>query len=390
MEKSKSGRINKKIYDDIVSNYTQEYFLRKKPSSQNIVIFIITCFLITVTLILSFAPFEEVIKVKGNIRPNNNISKVSNAVTGRIKTISYESGQSVTKGQLLLEIDPTQLEAEKASLITQMEEENEKLDALYEIRQSILQDKNIINQNHYEAYLRFEVWKTNLSKLENIKNYNLEKLEKEKTLPSSMTTATVLDELNSQYLISCDDYNTLYISFEHDIEEEIIKYQTSQKINRTRLRQIEDSLLFTKVCAPIDGIIQEISVFNTGDWIQAGQNIFNIIPYETSSPKIEIIIPARQAGKIEEGMKVKIRFPSLPYHEFGGTEGTIITIDPDVTKTQNGEAFFIIRTNIEKTILSDKKGKSYPLKVGLEADARIVLSRKTILNYILEKLNLWY
>lgn len=379
-----------KIYDDIVSNYTQEYFLRKKPSSQNIVIFIITCFLITVTLILSFAPFEEVIKVKGNIRPNNNISKVSNAVTGRIKTISYESGQSVTKGQLLLEIDPTQLEAEKASLITQMEEENEKLDALYEIRQSILQDKNIINQNHYEAYLRFEVWKTNLSKLENIKNYNLEKLEKEKTLPSSMTTATVLDELNSQYLISCDDYNTLYISFEHDIEEEIIKYQTSQKINRTRLRQIEDSLLFTKVCAPIDGIIQEISVFNTGDWIQAGQNIFNIIPYETSSPKIEIIIPARQAGKIEEGMKVKIRFPSLPYHEFGGTEGTIITIDPDVTKTQNGEAFFIIRTNIEKTILSDKKGKSYPLKVGLEADARIVLSRKTILNYILEKLNLWY
>ncbi|MBR4790462.1 MAG: HlyD family efflux transporter periplasmic adaptor subunit [Treponema sp.] len=379
-----------KIYDDIVSNYTQEYFLRKKPSSQNIVIFIITCFLITVTLILSFAPFEEVIKVKGNIRPNNNISKVSNAVTGRIKTISYESGQSVTKGQLLLEIDPTQLEAEKASLITQMEEENEKLDALYEIRQSILQDKNIINQNHYEAYLRFEVWKTNLSKLENIKNYNLEKLEKEKTLPSSMTTATVLNELNSQYLISCDDYNNLYISFEHDIEEEIIKYQTSQKINRTRLRQIEDSLLFTKVCAPIDGIIQEISVFNTGDWIQAGQNIFNIIPYETSSPKIEIIIPARQAGKIEEGMKVKIRFPSLPYHEFGGTEGTIITIDPDVTKTQNGEAFFIIRTNIEKTILSDKKGKSYPLKVGLEADARIVLSRKTILNYILEKLNLWY
>ena len=26
-------------------------------------------------------------------------------------------------------------------------------------------------------------------------------------------------------------------------------------------------------------------------------------------------------------MTVKKRFPSLPYHEFGGTEGNIITID---------------------------------------------------------------
>lgn len=40
--------------------------------------------------------------------------------------------------------------------------------------------------------------------------------------------------------------------------------------------------------------------------------------------------------------------------------------------------------------LKDKKGKEYPLKVGLQVDARIVLSKKTILKFILEKMNLWY
>ncbi|MCI5666444.1 MAG: hypothetical protein MR353_06730 [Spirochaetia bacterium] len=89
-------------------------------------------------------------------------------------------------------------------------------------------------------------------------------------------------------------------------------------------------------------------------------------------------------------MTVKMRFPSLPYHEFGGTEGNIITIDPDITKSQNGEAFFLIKTNMKDIYLKDKKGKEYPLKVGLQVDARIVLSKKTILKFILEKMNLWY
>lgn len=89
-------------------------------------------------------------------------------------------------------------------------------------------------------------------------------------------------------------------------------------------------------------------------------------------------------------MTVKMRFPSLPYHEFGGTEGNIITIDPDITKSQSGEAYFLIKTDMQDTSLKDKKGKEYPLKVGLQVDARIVLSKKTILKFILEKMNLWY
>lgn len=379
-----------KAYDYSTMPYVQEYFLNRKTKVQQAFIWTITVLLALVFLFISLAPFEEVIKVRGYIRPDENISGVLNAVTGRIKTVSYSSGQTVQKGQLLLEIDPTQLEAEKEGLITLMTEEQKKLSALYEIRQSIEQEQNVIESTFYEAYLRFELWKTNLSKLDNIRTLNLEKYEKEKLLPKSMTTTAALEELNSQYLISCDEYNNLYISFKHDIEYEISEYETSDKINHSKLKQIEDSLLFTKVCAPIDGIIQEISVFNTGDWIQTGQLLFNIIPEEASTTRVELVIPAKQAGKIEKGMKVKMRFPSLPYHEFGGTEGTIITIDPDITKSQNGEAYFVIRTDIKQRFLNDKKGKKYPLKVGLEADARIILSKKTIMNFLLEKLNLWY
>ena len=380
-----------KIYAQETIPYTQEYFLRKEPVLQHAVVWTLSALIVAIFIFISCAPFEEVVKVTGTIRPEENISAVSNAVTGRIKSISYKSGQAVSKGQLLLKIDPTQLEAERDSLLSQITRESEKLDALYQTRQSIEENANVIDKTlHYESWLRYESWMSNLSKLASIRNLSSEKYQQEKNLPQSMTTLAKLRELESDYNVSCNNYDECNISFRHEIEEEITTLETSSKVNDAKLKQIEDSLLFTSVRAPIDGIIQEVNVYNEGDWIQAGQLLFNLIPDDATYTKVELSIPAKQAGKIESGMKVKMRFPSLSYNEFGGTEGTIVTIDPDITKAQNGEAYFLIKTNLDKRKLTDKKGKDYPLKVGLQVDARIILSDRTILKYILEKMNLWW
>ncbi len=379
-----------KIYAQQSATYTQEYFLNRKPAFQRIIIWVILSLITIAQLFIIFAPFEEVVKVTGTVRPQENISPVSNAVTGRIKSIAYKSGQTVKKGQLLLEIDSTQFEAQKESLVSRMSDEEEKLLALYEIKQSIDGNRNVIQKSHYEAYLRYEVWKTNLAKLSNIRTLSREKYIQEQAMPASMTTASRLREMQAEYLVSCNNYDDYDISFRHQIESEIIGYETSAKMNAAQLKQIEDSIRFTKILAPIDGTVQEVSAFNRDDWIQAGQHLFNLIPDDQRLTKVELLIPAKQAGKIETGIKVKMRFPSLPYHEFGGTEGKILVIDPDISRSNSGEAYFVIKTNLEKNSLTDKKGKEYPLKVGLQVDARIIISKTTLLKFVLEKLNLWY
>ncbi|MCR5437663.1 MAG: HlyD family secretion protein [Treponema sp.] len=379
-----------KLYSEQTLPFTQEYFLRKKPEFQQILICIIVLFFLVTFIFLSVAKFEEVIKVTGYIRPEDNISSVSNPVTGRVKSICYKSGQVVKEGELLLEIDPTQYETEKESLLTKISEEEKQLTALYELKDSIEKSINLVNKDNFETYLRYELWRINLAKLYNIKKIKYEKYIQEKKLPSTMTTVSKLHEMESEYLISCNDYDNLYYSFQQDINTEIRELETSKKINEAKIRKIEDSIKFTKICAPINGIIQEVKTFNINDWIQSGQLIFNIIPDNKKYTKVEFTISAKQSGKIEKNMKVKMRFPSLPYHEFGGAEGNIITIDPDITKSQSGDACFIIKTDLNKQYLSDKKGKTYPLKVGLQVDGRIILSKKTIIKYILEKINIWH
>ena len=93
--------------------------------------------------------------------------------------------------------------------------------------------------------------------------------------------------------------------------------------------------------------------------------------------------------KIREGQNVKMRFQSLPYYDFGGAEGKIITIDADSIKAEDKEAYFRVITDIDKQKLKSRKGIEYPIKVGLQVDARIVVEEKTILQFVLEKMNLW-
>ena len=379
-----------KVYSDQLLTKTQEFFFRHKPTLQSRFVIIVASLIVIAFIWFAVAPFEEVIKTSGFIRPETNISSVSNAITGKIKYVDYKSGKTVKKGDLLLSINPTQMLKEKETLIAELNEQDKKLLALNYIKESVEKGRNVIPKEYPEAMLRFQKWQENLGQLEKTKNNNLRILNIEKSLPKNMTTETRVREYTYNYNVSVDEYNALYTSFKHDVTQEIEQLDLSIKINRNKLEQIEDSLRYTDVIAPIDGIIQEVASLNPDDWIQSGQKLFNIIPSGNKSCIVELSVPASQAGKIKQNMKVKMRFPSLPYYEFGGAEGNIQTIDPDISKNNNGAAIFLIKSDMDKNTLTGKNGMEFPLRIGLQVDARIIVSKRTLLKYLLEKLNLWY
>ncbi|MBO7638458.1 MAG: biotin/lipoyl-binding protein, partial [Treponema sp.] len=119
-----------KVYSDKLLTKTQEYFFKRKPSLQSKFVIIIASLIGLAFIWFVLAPFEEVIKASGYIRPQSNISSVSNAVTGKITKVDYSPGKEVKKGDLLLSIDPTQILKEKESLETEIQEQEKQLTGL--------------------------------------------------------------------------------------------------------------------------------------------------------------------------------------------------------------------------------------------------------------------
>ncbi|MBP5754112.1 MAG: biotin/lipoyl-binding protein, partial [Treponema sp.] len=198
-----------KVYSDRLLTKTQEYFFRHKPSMQRKFIFIIAFLLVIAFIWIAVEPIEEVIKTSGFIRPQSNISSVSNAITGKITKVDYCPGKEVKKGDLLLSIDPTQILKEKETLVAELNEQEKRLLGLKYISESIEKEENVIPEEFHEASLRFQKWQENLGQLEKTKDNNLYILNIERNLPKKMTTETRLKEYTYNYNIALDEYNAL-------------------------------------------------------------------------------------------------------------------------------------------------------------------------------------
>lgn len=368
--------------------YSQEIFLRKESKMISGIIWIVTLILVAALCWVFFGRMEEVVRATGLIRPVANISQVKNAFSGEIIGLYYHPGQQVEKGSLLLQIDAQALHAKASSLKMSYEKIRIKIDGLKQIETSFYKDSICVDKSNTIAYTRFESYLFQKKLLE--ENYNLkEKIWQEGLrMPAESITAVKLRELDYEKNISFLNLETHKINFINTITTEYAQNLVDFEELKSQLEQVKQSLKNTAVYAPISGTVQELSSLNKHDYLFADKVILNIVPNTSNEYKVELKIPAKMSGKLEKGMKVKIRFPAFPFHEFGGAEGLITSIDPDASADSKGIVYFTVLADINCNFLKDRKNYSYPIRSGLEVDSRIILKEQSVLWYILKKFDL--
>ena len=367
--------------------YSHEILLHKEPRILSITVWIIGALISSVLLWIIFGKMEETVRGRGIVRPVMNISLVKNAVSGEITKLHYRQGESVQKGDLLLHINSKTFEAKAEALKTASENLSIKAEGLQQSKISFYKNENRINKNNTAAYTRFQSYMYQQRLLEE-RSVLTEKIWKEaKTLPEEAMTAVRLRELEYEKNIAFLNAETHKTNFINTIHTEYVKTSVELQDIKGQIEQALQSVKNCSVYAPISGKVKEISSLNTGDYLFAEQKILNIVPSEDDVYRAELKIPAKMRGRLEQGMKIKMRFPAFPFYEFGGCEGIIDTIDPDASTEANGALYFTVFANIDKSVLEDKKKNAYPLKSGLEIEGRIILKEQTVLKYILRKLD---
>jgi membrane fusion protein (multidrug efflux system) len=98
-------------------------------------------------IVLSPQNFANIIFVSGSIEANEQVG-IRSEVSGLVRAINFEEGSRVTKGQVLLNIDDSELKAQLAQALTrqQLAEETER-------RAGLLLNKEAISQEEYDSAL---------------------------------------------------------------------------------------------------------------------------------------------------------------------------------------------------------------------------------------------
>lgn len=311
---------------------------------------------------------------------------IKNIVEGKVLSINKFNGQFVNAKDEIYSIDCTDIGLEKENLENNYKkylvdlEDNKKI-------LNIINHKDTISKTETEILLaEYNVYVSKINKMEKQNEILKIQYSIELNTPITLTTENNILQKKNEYELSVLELNEYKNEYKAKIINTINQLQTDIKNILNNIENMEFQLAHSKVIAPVSGYLIIDKDINVGDYISGNQEIGKIVPVDERECKAEIMVKAKDIGQLTTGLKVKCRFPSFPYNEYKGLTANIKSINADSSIDDNGIYYKIICV-FDKTFLQDKHNKKHYLKPGIEVDARIVIEKKTILSFFLEKMD---
>ena len=181
------------------------------------------------------------------------------------------------------------------------------------------------------------------------------------------------------------------------LTQQSIELNKQLKQDREELRQANLDLAKTNIVATAVGTISELKLRNSGQTVQSGQEIAQIVPSGTSL-EIKAAVSPQDISKLNTNQKVQMRISACPYPDYGTLKGTVNQIASDISQVQSSTdndsserqvkpAFFEV--SISPRNSSFGRGKNIcSLQAGMEGTADIITREETALKFLLRKARL--
>lgn len=113
-----------------------------------------------------------------------------------------------------------------------------------------------------------------------------------------------------------------------------------------------------------------------------------IIP-DSNNLQVKLIIPDKDISKLKINKAIKYNITSLPYTEFGFIDGKLKSLSVDSNIDENtGLIYYTGIGTLEKNNVISYTGNKFDIKFGMSCEAQIIIGKKKMLYYLLEKLNI--
>ncbi len=230
------------------------------------------------------------------------ITNISPKVSGYIVASFVDDNQVVKAGDLLAQIDDRDYQAEydkTAANLAISQAAISNLEAQLQLQNTLIRQSKSQIASAQAEYERAQQQMTRTQSLLK-RNYSSQDELDDATSHLKVTKARV-DEADANYQASQDQLNV--------IKSQIAQAQASVGEAQARLKQQTLNLSYTKIYAPVDGIVGRRSL-RVGLYVQPGMPLMSLVP--TKAVWIEANFKETQLSKIHKGQKVDVELDAYP------------------------------------------------------------------------------
>lgn len=409
------------------------------------VLWVVLAFLAALLLWAIFGQLDIVAVAEGKLIPQSYVKIVQPAEAGIVKRILVREGESVHAGQVLMQMDTLIAEADTRSLAADAarkrlsirridaelagqpfkSEANDPPDLVREIEAQYRGNRVALSAALAEERARLTKAQQELAAANQVKqkleailphyraqdkafeklaengfagsimssDKKRERIEKEQELETqghliASAEASIAQSEKRQAQIEADTRQKLYAE-KNDLTGQLdnLAQEIAKQAHRQALMALQ---------APQDGTVKDLATHTAGTVVQPGAIMLTLVP-KGDPLRAEVWISNEDIGFVRPGQEVKLKFAPYPFQKYGMAYGKVETVSADAAdqNTQGNSATPKTDSTGKPQPLRYKAlivlqamhltaaGERFPLSVGMQTNAEILLGTRSVLAYLL-------
>jgi len=380
-----------------------------------------------------FGKVDEVAVARGKVIPDGMVKVIQPRETGVIRVIHVEEGQKVSKGDLLIELDPTitqaEVESSQRSLIINRYDmarlkaelrgeeiqgsgkDHEKLLLLQrDLKQAredehrakvaslelIISQKRIALLSAEESIGKLEKTVELVSKQEEAlrtlaeKGYAsmMEHLQRQKELVRTEKELNEQRKLAEQIRDGLKEaeknLEALKKERARSILGEIIERERAITVLEGEFIKASKRHQLEKLYSPVNGTVHGLAMHTIGGVVTSAQPIVTIVP-EGTPLIVEAMAPNKDIGFIHPGQKAELKLDTFPFQKYGTIEAELFYISPDAQEIDKIGLVYKIKLRPQRFTLRVEY-KDIPISPGMAVTAEVKTGKRRVIEFFLSPL----
>ncbi|MBX7533710.1 HlyD family type I secretion periplasmic adaptor subunit [Qipengyuania sp. 1XM1-15A] len=138
--------------------------------------------------------------------------------------------------------------------------------------------------------------------------------------------------------------------------------------------------------APSDGVVNDLQVTTQGGFVNAGEQIMQIVPVGDKL-LIEARISPSDRAFVKVGDKANVKVTAYDFSIYGGMRGSVVQVSADsIFDEVEREAYYAVVIETDRAFI-EKGGVRLPIVPGMVCDVEILTARRSVLSYLFKPVN---
>lgn len=382
----------------------------------------------------TFGWIDIVATAQGKIIPSGYSKVIQPYETGVIASIHVQDGQIVRKGEVLIELDPTQNRADRDRATNEYRAarvEAARLRALIggqsvfeapadaDPQYVLLQRQLLVDQlAQYQAKVAaaqhlieqrraaLEQTRENIIRLEATVPMEAERAEAYKRLLEHEAVTKMdflqaegqridkVQELAGQRKKLNQDQSAL-AEAEKNYRAMVSEFQQTKQVELSTTETKAGSLVqdvtkasqkadLQRLLTPIDGVVQQLAVHTVGGVVTPAQQLLIVVPQD-HPVEVEAQVENKDVGFVKEGQPVEIKVETFPFTLYGTIPGTVLTVSDDAAPVEKVGLIYPARVSMERSTIQ-VEGRQVNLTPGMVVTVEIKTGQRRLIEYLLSPL----